>query len=358
MMIYEGSGFQGILPGMSTRSRSQAGPPMTLGNMRANGVRVLDVSCWLCHDLMRVAHAVLGSHQMKTKFAAQQSPITVLMAVLIGGLALAVALSLAAAEKAASADLIEPQFIVATFGPPGKPAIVGTTNLPDDTELMVSVTRPESGYHAQDKVTVISGRFRTGQFSRGQSPLSAGTYSIEIVMPYSFTQPESVRSIIGPKGERLTGKLVRIDNVLGATFGRTLRFLTEFTVSDEIFTPLGASGITAEDTLGCSTERAFAIMHLAWLVARDWKEKDLPRNFVDYESEECVKLSSGTRFTVESLSTVSACLKLEGRSKCYWTLPPGSADGLRVVGQPAPAPDATVPPSGVVSGGGARIRKR
>ena len=30
-------------------TRSQAGPPMTLGNMRANGVRSLDVSCWQCH---------------------------------------------------------------------------------------------------------------------------------------------------------------------------------------------------------------------------------------------------------------------------------------------------------------------
>ena len=36
-------------PRMSTRPRSQAGPPMTLGNMRANGVRSLDVCCWLCH---------------------------------------------------------------------------------------------------------------------------------------------------------------------------------------------------------------------------------------------------------------------------------------------------------------------
>src|SRR5580700_9870443 len=34
---------------MSTRPRSQAGPPMTLGNMRANGVRSLDVCCWQCH---------------------------------------------------------------------------------------------------------------------------------------------------------------------------------------------------------------------------------------------------------------------------------------------------------------------
>jgi hypothetical protein len=38
-----------ILPGMSTRPRSQPGPPMTLGNMGANGVRSLDVCCWLCH---------------------------------------------------------------------------------------------------------------------------------------------------------------------------------------------------------------------------------------------------------------------------------------------------------------------
>jgi hypothetical protein len=39
----------GILADMSTRPRSPAGEPMTLGNMRANGVRSLDVSCWQCH---------------------------------------------------------------------------------------------------------------------------------------------------------------------------------------------------------------------------------------------------------------------------------------------------------------------
>jgi hypothetical protein len=39
----------GVLPGMTTRPRSQAGPPMTLGNMRANSMRSLDVCCWQCH---------------------------------------------------------------------------------------------------------------------------------------------------------------------------------------------------------------------------------------------------------------------------------------------------------------------
>jgi hypothetical protein len=46
----------GILSGMTKRPRSQAGPPMTLGNMRANGVRSLAVSCHLCHH-----EAVLGA---------------------------------------------------------------------------------------------------------------------------------------------------------------------------------------------------------------------------------------------------------------------------------------------------------
>jgi hypothetical protein len=44
-----GGPITGILTDMGTRSRSQAEPPMTLGNMRANGMRSLAVSCWQCH---------------------------------------------------------------------------------------------------------------------------------------------------------------------------------------------------------------------------------------------------------------------------------------------------------------------
>jgi hypothetical protein len=47
----------GILPGMSTRPPSQAGPPMTLGNMRANGVRSLDVSS-RASAIVRPAHGL------------------------------------------------------------------------------------------------------------------------------------------------------------------------------------------------------------------------------------------------------------------------------------------------------------
>jgi hypothetical protein len=39
---------------MGKQSRSQPGPPMTLGNMRSLGVRSLAVSCMLCHHAVRL----------------------------------------------------------------------------------------------------------------------------------------------------------------------------------------------------------------------------------------------------------------------------------------------------------------
>jgi hypothetical protein len=37
------------LDGFDARGNVHACPPMTLGNMRENGFRRLDVSCWICH---------------------------------------------------------------------------------------------------------------------------------------------------------------------------------------------------------------------------------------------------------------------------------------------------------------------
>jgi hypothetical protein len=79
------------LGGMSTRPRSQAGPPMTLGNMRANGVRSLDACCWECHHrailnaaltpvarsrdsaIVRPAHGVHGIRRSKYSLVAHSA---------------------------------------------------------------------------------------------------------------------------------------------------------------------------------------------------------------------------------------------------------------------------------------------
>jgi hypothetical protein len=46
------------------------GDPMTLGNMRANGVRSLDVSCWQCGPVVRsrasaIVRATYGVHPVR-----------------------------------------------------------------------------------------------------------------------------------------------------------------------------------------------------------------------------------------------------------------------------------------------------
>ena len=46
------------------------------------------------------------------------------------------------------------------------PLVVGATNLPDGTALIVTLQRKESRYMAQAKTGVTSGAFRAGPFSQ------------------------------------------------------------------------------------------------------------------------------------------------------------------------------------------------
>jgi hypothetical protein len=55
--------------GCPLMTRSPAPPrPMTLGNMRANGVRSLSVSCWLCHRAAVLAVDRWPDHVMVPSF--------------------------------------------------------------------------------------------------------------------------------------------------------------------------------------------------------------------------------------------------------------------------------------------------
>jgi|SRR5579871_5332758 len=85
----------------------------------------------------------------------------------------------------------------------------GTTNLPDHTQLMLTLSRAESGYVAQTTVNVASGHFVTEPFSNGNALLNPGTYKLEVSMSIAALQPPSVQAVIGQHGERMKGKLVR-----------------------------------------------------------------------------------------------------------------------------------------------------
>ncbi len=91
---------------------------------------------------------------------------------------------------------------------PLQPIFHGATNLPDGSELMLTITRPASGYMAQAKMTVNAGHFTTEQFSADHHPLNPGRYKVWISMGFAALQPKQVQAVIGEHGQRMTGKNV------------------------------------------------------------------------------------------------------------------------------------------------------
>ena len=88
----------------------------------------------------------------------------------------------------------------------------GRTNLPDGTELSISMTGeyprcfPRCGFGYRATV-------RSGAFAFDLGTHAAGTYMIEIVTP--GMQPSPVASILGKDGEYMRGRLVVDFNALG-----------------------------------------------------------------------------------------------------------------------------------------------
>ncbi len=91
----------------------------------------------------------------------------------------------------------------------GKPKIVGTTNLPDDTKLGLWIKGSSVQYNGQTDFVVKGGKFQSSEFSLNSNRLTKGNYTADVSMPAANFQPENVRSIIGEKAENLTGNLVK-----------------------------------------------------------------------------------------------------------------------------------------------------
>lgn len=132
-----------------------------------------------------------------------------------------------------------------------RPTIVGETNLPDGTDLMISIDSGTTRYNASSKALVQGGHFQSETFSKDSSGLEAGQYTAEVLMPVALVQSQSVRAVIGEKGEYLKGSLVEQGN-LGITVSSKQPF------------QLKADGsiVLAENKTGLATaeKNAFAIL--------------------------------------------------------------------------------------------------
>ncbi|HSY75038.1 MAG TPA: hypothetical protein VK810_06180 [Dongiaceae bacterium] len=119
------------------------------------------------------------------------------------------AYSIAIAPKPNSNGRIDVSFDVSLIKTPdGKVKISGKTNLPDEMELMLSLRNKASGYFAQDKVSVLNGKFESAGFSKQGDSLPVGNYDVSVSSPLPDLEPASVTSVIGKNGENLTGEFM------------------------------------------------------------------------------------------------------------------------------------------------------
>ncbi|MFI3049414.1 hypothetical protein [Pseudomonas coronafaciens] len=105
----------------------------------------------------------------------------------------------------------------------GYPVIEGTTNLPDGVDVMITLTIP-GVYMGQSQTVVSNGKFVSERFSsNNNSPVPSGTARVDVTTSLPDLQATSVRSIIGEKGEKMTGPLIF---TLPGFPGRTIKVST------------------------------------------------------------------------------------------------------------------------------------
>jgi hypothetical protein len=119
------------------------------------------------------------------------------------------AYSIAIAPKPNTNGEINVSFEVSLIKTPdGKVKVSGKTNLPGQMELMVSLRNKAAEYFAQDKVSVLNGKFESAGFSNLGVSLPVGRYEVSISSPLPDLEPVSVRNVIGKSGENLTGEFI------------------------------------------------------------------------------------------------------------------------------------------------------
>lgn len=134
-------------------------------------------------------------------------------------------------EETISNKKIEVKLDVSADTNNGKPIINGETNLPDGSELMISIRTiatkeelAELGFsedemeetryttHGQDKAIVKDGKFTSSTFSKQGEKYDPNEYMVSVSMSLARLQDESVQKIIGSDGENMTGENVVEDS--------------------------------------------------------------------------------------------------------------------------------------------------
>lgn len=101
------------------------------------------------------------------------------------------------------------------------------TNLPDETVIMVSLSNEEIGYNGQDEISIANGKGETDWFSNKGSKLANGEYVLNITVPITNAQPDSVKEIVGEDYKNLIS-----DYIVEGEIGTTIEISKEIKITN------------------------------------------------------------------------------------------------------------------------------
>jgi hypothetical protein len=122
-------------------------------------------------------------------------------------------------RQAATPVMRENKLIVVEFRVPAAvagPMIEGGTNLPNGTELMISLQTEAPGCQPKCSISEVKTTVENGHFSAGPFRIQRGNYLLEITTSIAELEPASVQAVIGGHGENLSGQFIQPELVQGA----------------------------------------------------------------------------------------------------------------------------------------------
>ena len=112
--------------------------------------------------------------------------------------------------------IFEPTIEIETSGEEGWPEFIIKTNLPDKSELTLTLS-DDNYYSEQQDVTVSKGEAKSKKFMEDKGMPLAGDYTLVIVM-LPENQKSKVQKQIGAAGETLTGELIETSTENGSKY--------------------------------------------------------------------------------------------------------------------------------------------
>lgn len=95
----------------------------------------------------------------------------------------------------------------------GKIRLKLNSNLPDGSELMITLSGKNTNYIGQNKVVLKNGEAESEEFSNRGEAMESGEYNLSISLSLARLQSDEVRAVIGEDGEYLTGNIVKKSSI-------------------------------------------------------------------------------------------------------------------------------------------------